>query len=379
VTAASVKSLDAVVVGVGAMGSAALYHLARRGANVAGFDAYTPPHAFGSSHGESRMIRESYYEDPRYVPLLRRAYTLWHELARDAGESLIEETGGVFAGLPDGQLIAGIERAGREHTIPIERFSNEACAARVPWLRLGRGMTALAERRAGLLRPERCIAAHLRLATEAGADIHTDEAVETWRADGDGFVVETQKGRYRTARLVLCAGAGMTDWLAAAGVAANVTRQTMFWLRPARDPEAFALGSFPVWAIQIDDQRLLYGFPDLGSGLKVAVHYGGVPTTWQTVDRTVTENDANEVEGLLDRFLPGVRGERLRAAVCIYTNTPDLHFVVDAHPAHSKVLLVSACSGHGFKFASAIGEAAAQWTLEGAPRLDLSLFSLERF
>lgn len=361
------------------MGSATLYHLARRGAKVAGFDAHTPPHAFGSSHGESRMIRESYYEDPRYVPFVRRAYTLWHELERDAGESLIEETGGVFAGLPDGQLIAGIERAGREHAIPIERFSSEACARRAPWLRLGEGMTALAERRAGLLRPERCIAAHLRLATEAGAEINANEAVETWRRDGDGFVVETRRARYRAATLVLCAGAGMTEWLATAGVAVDVTRQAMFWFRPARDPEAFALGNFPVWAIQIDERRLLYGFPDLGGGIKVAVHYGGTPTTWQTFDRGVTEKDESEVVELLDRFLPGVRGERLRAAACLYSNTPDLHFVIDAHPAHTKVLLVSACSGHGFKFASAIGEAAAQWALEGAPRLDLSLFSLERF
>lgn len=371
--------MDAIVVGLGAMGSAALYHLARRGAKVAGFDAYAPPHTFGSAHGESRMVREAYYEDARCVTLVRRAYALWHELARDAGESLIEETGGIFAGPPDGQLIAGIERAGREHAIPIERFSREASAARIPWLRLGEGMTAIAEGRAGLLRPERCIAAHLRLAAEAGAAVHTDEAVDNWGTDGDGFVVNTQKDRYRAAKLVLCAGAGMTEWLASAGVAVNATRQTMFWFRPARDPESFALGNFPVWAIQIDGERLLYGFPDVGSGLKVAVHYGGTPTTWQTVDRTVTAQEAGDVEELFDRFLPGVRGERLRAAVCLYTNTPDLRFVIDAHPAHAKVLVVSACSGHGFKFASAIGEAAAQWTLDGAPWLDLSLFSLKRF
>jgi sarcosine oxidase len=374
-----VNDVEAIVIGLGAMGSAALYHVARRGAKVAGFDAHIPPHAFGSAHGESRMIREAYFEDARYVTLVRRAYTLWHELARDAGELLIEETGGVFAGPPNGQLIAGIERAGREHAIPIERFSSEACAARVPWLRLGEGMTAIAERRAGLLRPERCIAAHLRLAAGAGADVHTDEAVDDWRADGDGFVVETRRGRYRAAKLVLCAGAGMTDWLAAAGVAARVTRQAMFWFRSARDPESFAVGNFPVWAIQIDGERLLYGFPDLGNGLKVAIHHGGTPTTWQTVDRAVTEKEAGEVEGLFDRFLPGVRGERLRAAVCLYTNTPDHHFVIDTHPAHAKVLVVSACSGHGFKFASAIGEAAAQWTVEGSPRLDLSIFSLKRF
>lgn len=373
------KRLDAVVVGLGAMGSAALYHLAGRGANVAGFDAYAPPHAFGSSHGETRMIREAYFEDARYVPLVRRAYQLWHDLARTAGEELIVETGGVFAGAPEGQVIAGIERASREHAIGIERLSNAALSARAPWLRLRDAMTAIAEKRAGFLRPERCIEAHLCLAAEAGAILHTNEGVEGWRADGDGFIVETKRGHYRAAKLLLCAGAGMAEWLRAAGVPVGVTRQTLFWFRPARDAASFTPGKFPVWAIQIDDERLLYGFPDLGSGLKVSIHYGGTPTTWQTVDRTVTDDEAREVEELLDYYLPGVRGERLDAKACLYTNTPDLHFVIDAHPDHPNALVVSACSGHGFKFASAIGEAAARWALDGAPRLDLSLFSLERF
>jgi sarcosine oxidase len=369
-----VKHLDVLVVGLGAMGSAALYHLARRGVRVAGFDAYAPPHTMGSSHGETRMIREAYYEDPRYVPLLRRAYELWHDLAREVGESLIEETGGVFMGPPEGQFVAGIERAGREHAIAIERLSGATLAARAPWLHVPENMVAVTEPRAGWLRPERCIDAHLRLAAAAGAEIHTEEPVERWRPDGDGIVVETARGRYAASKVILCAGAGMTEWLADAGIATTVTRQFGFWFEPTRDSAKLQ----SVWAIQIDERRLLYGFPDIGSGLKAAIHYGGSTTTWESVDRVAKNEEASEVVELLGRYLPGVHGKLMRGIVCLYTNTRDLHFTIDAHPVHANALVVSACSGHGFKCASAIGEAASQWALDGKATVDLSLFSLDR-
>ncbi len=368
------KRFDVIVVGLGAMGSAALYHLARRGARVAGFDAYTPPHALGSSHGETRMIREAYYEDTRYVPLLRRAYDLWHELAREAGQELIVETGAVYAGPPKDELIAGIELAGRDHGIPIQRLAGESLSAAAPWLRVPDSMVAVAEPRGGFLHPERCIGSQLRLAASLGAEIHNEEPVENWQEDGNSVVVETKRERYAAARLALTAGAGMTDWLASAGVATTVVRQPVFWFTPG--PQASSMRT--VWAIQIDELRLLYGFPDLGGGLKATIHYGGTTTTWRSIDRTVEFAESKETAELCARYLPGVHGEVMRAGVCLYTNTADLHFLIDAHPESPNVLFVSACSGHGFKFASAIGEAVAQWALDGAPKLDLSLFSLDR-
>ena len=368
------KSFDVIVVGLGAMGSAALYHLARRGARVAGFDTYTPPHALGSSHGETRMIREAYYEDTRYVPLLQRAYTLWHLAAREAGNELIVETGAVYAGPPQDELIAGILKAGHEHNIPVTELSGSKLSTTAPWLRLPNDMVAVSEARGGYVHPERCIESHLRLAASAGAEIHNEEPVLRWEANGNSVVVETKNERYAAARLALTNGAGITDWLAAADVRTTVTRQPMFWFEPG--PNAAALRT--VWAIQIDEQRLLYGFPDLGGGLKAAVHYGGEPTTWATINRTIAFAEAKETAELCARYLPGVHGKVMRAVVCMYTNTADFHFLIDAHPAHENVLFVSACSGHGFKFASAIGEAASQWALDGAPRLDLSLFSLDR-
>ncbi len=367
------KSYDVIVVGCGAMGSAATFHFARRGIRVAAFDAFTPPHALGSSHGESRMIREAYFEDPRYVPLLRRAYDLWHQLAHDANAELIVETGGVFSGPPDGTIVAGIERAGREHRIQTERIDHQALASRAPWLRVPEHFGVVFEPRAGYVRPEHCIDAHIRLANDAGADIHDAEAVVSWRADGDAFVVETARERYAATHLVLCAGAAMTPWLHDAGVATTITRQTMFWFRngDVQSPRT-------VWAVQLDDERMLYGFPDLGGGLKAAIHYGGEPTEWQAANRVVKDDEAGEVADVCARYLPGVHGALLRAVACFYTNTADHHFVIDRHPRHPRALVVSACSGHGFKFASAIGEAVSQWTLDGASALDLSLFSLER-
>ena len=363
------KRFDVIVVGLGAMGSAALFQLARAGARVAGFDAYTPPHALGSSHGETRMIREAYYEDPRYVPLLRRAYDLWHKLESEATtKPLIVETGGVFAGRPEDELIAGIERAGREHDIPIEPLAGG------PWLSLPSNMKAVREKRAGYLHPERCIETHLRLADNAGAATYVSEPVEHWRADRDGVVIETKRGTYSAARVILTAGAGSSEWLAEAGVGVNVTRQPLFWFYPGKS----AAAPDCVWAIQIDEQRLLYGFPDVGGGLKAAIHYGGTPATWPNVNRVVEKSEARELQQQCERYLPGVFGDVMRMAACFYTNTADFHFAIGQHPDHANVFVVSACSGHGFKFASAIGEAASQWALDGSPRLDLSLFSLDR-
>jgi sarcosine oxidase len=366
---------DVIVAGLGAAGSAALYHLARRGANAAGFDAFSPPHAFGSSHGETRMIREAYYEDPRYVPLVRRAYELWHELGALSGEALIVETGGVFAGPPEGEFIDGIRRSAREHGIVIETLSTAARSSRFPWLVPADNMDVLTEPRAGFVYPERCISAHLQTAQSHGAVVYPDTAVLKWEAGGSRIAIETARGRYEADRLIICTGAWMTDALASAGVRATVTRQPLFWFHPG----LLATRPTSVWAIEYTPGQLLYGFPDVGSGLKVAIHYGGPSTNVNTIDRDVQDGESREVETLLARYLPGVTGAKTRAAACMYTNTPDQHFVIDAHPSHANVFLVSACSGHGFKFSSAVGEAAAQWALDGAPKLDLSLFSIARF
>lgn len=368
--------LDCIVAGLGAAGSAALHHLAARGARVAGFDLHTPPHTHGSSHGETRMIREAYFEDPRYVPFVRRAYDLWHRLQAETGAILIEETGGVYAGTEAGEVIPGLRLAGARHGIPLRESAPGGAAGEWAWLQPDSGMRVIAEPRAGLLHPERCIAAHLDGAIRSGATVHAGEPVTAWEAGPRGVEVTTTRGRHRADRLILATGAWMTEPLAAAGVPLHVARQPSFWFAP-RDPVAAA--SMPVWGVEFEPGRLLYGFPDRGRGLKVAIHDAGTPATPVTIDRTVHTGEVERIRRLTDRYLPGLHGELRETATCLYTSTADGHFVIDAHPRHAHVLLVSACSGHGFKFSSAVGEAAAQWMLDGKPALDLSPFALARF
>ncbi|HEX5132332.1 MAG TPA: N-methyl-L-tryptophan oxidase [Candidatus Krumholzibacteria bacterium] len=367
---------DCIVAGLGAVGSAALYHLAARGARVAGLDAHDPPHTLGSSHGESRMIREAYFEDPCYVPLVRRAYDLWHALQTEAGTTLIEETGGIYAGFDGDELVPGMIRAASEHAISVEKLSLDECTQRFPWLRPDPQMLCAVEPRAGLLHPERCISAHLAGARARGAAVRTDEALVAWRAHGDHIVVQTTAGTLLTDTLIMATGAAMPATVAEAGATAAVARQPLFWFEPADPGTARAI---PVWAVEFEKGRLLYGFPDRGRGVKVAIHDPGMPTTPEGIDRIVHEREVARVRALCDRYLPGMLGALRETATCMYTNTPDGHFLIDAHPRHDNVLLVSACSGHGFKFASATGEAAAQWMLDGKPALDLSPFSLRRF
>jgi sarcosine oxidase len=370
------QRFDCIVAGLGAAGSATLHHLALRGARVAGFDAHNPPHTHGSSHGETRMIREAYFEDPRYVPLVRHAYDLWHELAAESRTTLIEETRGVFAGRANGQLIPGIRRASTAHHISIREYTAAEQAHAFPWLHPDAAMLTVTEPRAGLLHPERCIRAHLDAAVARGAVVNAGQPVLSWKTDGGHVEVETARGRVAAGRLVLATGAWMTEPLADAGVSATVTRQPLFWFG-ADDPRAAR--TMPVWAVEFETGRLLYGFPDRGHGLKVAIHDPGTPTTPDSIDRTVHVREIDAICALLDRYLPGVFGGLLATATCMYTNTPDGHFVIDRHPDHEQVVVLAPCSGHGFKFASAVGEAAAQWSLDGAPRLDLSPFSLARF
>lgn len=358
------------------MGSAALHHLAAGGVKAAGFDRFAPPHAMGSSHGETRMIREAYYENPRYVPLVRRAYELWHELSASAGETMIVETGGVYAGPEDGELVSGMRQAANEHGINIEELTRAQASQQFPWIRFDDEWPILREPRAGFVYPEKCIAAQLQEAARKGATLHTSEPVQSWEASADGVTVRTARGEYSADRLILATGAWMIDTLAQLGVETVVERQPLFWFTPkpgARPPST-------VWALEFKHAKLLYGFPGTKAGVKVAIHYGGVQRTRpDDIDRTLHDEDVQLLRRHAGNYLPHLLGDLARAEVCMYTNTPDLHFVFDAHPQHKNVLVVSACSGHGFKFSSAIGEAAAQWSRDGAPKLDMSLFTLTRF
>ena len=368
---------DVIVVGLGAMGSAALYHLAHRGIRAAGFDRFAPPHALGSTHGLTRIIRESYYEHPRYVPLVQRAYELWADLERRSARRLFHQTGGMMIGQRRGVLVSGAFRSAREHGLEHEELSAAEIHARFPGFVVPNEMGAFYEPRAGILDPEGCVEAHLELAAAAGAEVHVEEPVAEWTVAGGRVRVETEKGEYDAGRLVLCAGAWTPALLDDASVSLRVERQVMHWFTPARDAELFSPANCPIAMIEYAPDRIFYFVPDGGDGVKAAIHHEGEAADPDTVRRDVDENDIEKVTRLLETYLPSAAGERRRSVTCLYTNTPDGHFLIGPHPRHDEVLVVSACSGHGFKFASAIGEAVADIAI-GVPRPDLEPFGRER-
>jgi sarcosine oxidase len=360
------------------MGSAAACHLARRGARVLGLDRFAPPHDFGSSSGRSRIIREAYFEHPAYVPMVQRAYELWDALERDSGRRLRLETGGLMIGPPEGALVAGALLSARTHGLRHEVLDAAALRQRAPALEPTDGTVAVWEPRAGVLFPEACISAHLEQAARAGATLATEEPALSWSAGRGGVEVRTAKGRRRARRLLLACGAWTTRMLGGLELPLTVQRQVLIWLQP-KEPALFAPERFPVFIWEDEPGRFIYGFPELGDGVKVARHQEGERTEPDRVRRAVGPDDIAPLRITLARLMPAVNGMLRDSAVCLYTNAPDGHFVIGAHPAHPEVLIASPCSGHGFKFASALGETLADLLLGAPPRFDLSRFALERF
>jgi sarcosine oxidase len=372
-------TFDVIVAGLGAMGSAACYQLAKRGKRVLGLDRYSPPHTLGSSHGQTRIIREAYFEDPLYVPLVQRAYELWAELEREAGRKLFQQTGGLMIGRPQGMVVSGAKRSALEHKLSYEVLSSAQVSRRFPALRPDEEMAAVWEPRAGILFPEACVESHLALARKHGAVLGLDEVVLDWKPDGTGILVKTVKGEYRAGALILAVGAWAPSLLAELSLPLKVERQVLYWFRPRTETNIFRPENCPIYLWEYAHNRTFYGFPDLGEGVKVARHHEGKEADPNNVFREVVPEEIEAMRELVRRFLPEADGALNSATVCLYTNTPDHHFLIDKHPAHSQVVIASPCSGHGFKFSSAIGEVSADLALEGKSRFDLSLFRLKRF
>jgi sarcosine oxidase len=356
---------DVAIVGLGAMGSACAHHFARRGARVLGIDQFAPPHDLGSSHGETRIIREAYFEDPCYVPLVQRAYTLWRELEREANARLMVETGGLMAGPEDGVIVRGARRSAETHGLPYKQLDAGAIRRRFPAFTPADHEVAIWEPRAGVLFPEACVRAQLELAARKGATLLVDERVQYWKADGEGFEVATSQGRHRAAHVVLAANAWLDRLLPGVPLPLSVTRQPLFWFQPKESPERFQPERMPIYIWEHEPDTFLYGFPAFGGLVKVARHMGGRPTDPDAVDRAIAPEDLRPLRRFLFDRIPLLNGEVRRKAVCMYATTPDQHFLVDRHPGHRSVLVISACSGHGFKFSSAIGELGARMLLDG--------------
>ena len=369
---------DVIVVGLGAMGSAAAWQLARRGRRVLGFDRFSPPHTMGSTHGRSRILREAYFEHPGYVPLLRRAYECWAQLEQESGRTLLRRTGGLMAGPEEGVLLRGARRSAVEHAVPHEVLTAGEIRRRFPGFAPPDDTVGVLEARAGMLWPEGCVEAALELARGHGAELRTNEPVTSWRADGDGVAVTSAGGTHRAQRLILSAGPWMPSLLGVLGRPLTVERQLFHWFEAARRPELFRPDRCPVAVWEYAPDRIFATQPDTGDGMKAGIHHEGEATDPDHVRREPTAEDEAAMRRLVERYLPDAAGRLREARVCLYTNTPDHHFLIDVHPDHPQVIVASPCSGHGFKFASVIGEILADLATEGRSRFDLSPFALSR-
>jgi sarcosine oxidase len=358
-------SFDVVVIGLGVMGAAAADALAGRGRRVLGLDRFHPPHDRGSSHGRSRVIREAYFEHPLYVPLVRRAYDLWHELERERGAQLFTQTGLLSLGPPDGAVVAGARRSALEHGLWHEELDGGQIRARWSALQVPPGAGGLYEARAGLLSPERCVEALLARAAARGATLRTGEAVERWTASSDGVEVRTPAGTFTAGALVISAGAWATSLLPGLALPLRAERRVVHWFAPARNAGALRAGHCPIVLWESAPGKMFYTTPDTGDGVKASLHNDGETTDPGAV-RPPSADDAAAARALLQRLLPDAAGELLDARTCLYTLAPHGHFVVDRHPEHRQVVIASPCSGHGFKFGPAIGELVADM-LTGRP------------
>lgn len=375
--------VDVIILGLGAMGSAAAYELSSRGKKVLAFERHHPAHAFGSSHGGSRIIRKTYSEHPNYVPLLSRAYELWRRLEQDDGSSLLQITGGVYIGARDGTLLKGAIRSANVHHLPHEILNAAELGCRFPALRPSSDEIGLYETEAGVLRPELAVAAFLRQAAIHGADLHFIEPISKWEVIPTGGVrVTTVNGVYEAAKLVIAPGAWGPEIFSTLRVPLVVRRHVMAWFDPIGGIEAFLPDRFPVYLWQSDPDHLFYGFPAIdgpGGGVKVAMHTGGDLCTPNSIDRNITSADEQELREQIASRLPSLNGPLLRAASCMYTLTPDEHFVVGLHPDHPDIAIACGFSGHGFKFASVIGEVLADLIVDGRTTDAIDFLSPKRF
>ena len=379
------QAVDVIVVGLGAVGSAAAMSLAERGMRVRGFDQYAPPHDLGSSHGRSRIYRQAYFEDARYVPMLLRAHELWRKLEHDSQQALLHTTGALILGTPEGELVARSAESAQQFELPHQILDAAEVRQRYPVLKLADQAQALLEPNAGYLLPEDCIAQQLRQAHKNGAQLHLNEPVIAWDAErGDtGATIRTLRGTYSADRLVITAGPWAPRILSELSLPLRVTRQVLCWFAPEGGVEDFRPDRLPVYIFECPaGQPPLYGFPLTGpdsEGVKVALHGSEQVCTPETIERKISREDESIIRERLATTIPRLAGKLLHAETCLYTMTPDENFIIDSHPQHPAVTLVAGLSGHGFKFAVVLGEVLADLSLTGRSRFDLSLFSIGRF
>lgn len=378
---------DALVVGLGAMGSATAYQLAKKGVRVLGIDQYSPPHVFGSSHGETRITRQAIAEGREYVPLVLRSNEIWKEIERETGRELYTQTGILImtsnAVDKPNKFVNNTIATANEYGIEHNELNTQEIKDRFPQFNINGDEKGYFENGAGFLRAEECIKAQLDIAKKGGAELHTGEKfIEYQQLVDGGVLVKTDKGQYETSKLIFTIGPWVPDILPKEYKnAVRVYRQVLYWFEIANDADKYRVGNFPVfnWEFNTAHKDFIYGFPSLdGVSIKIATEQYEATTTPETVNRTVSEAEIEEIyEQYIKAYLPDISKKCLRAEACLYSLAPDWRFLIDHHPEEKNVIIASPCSGHGFKHSAAIGEIIADMATDKAPTIDISSFGFK--
>ncbi len=370
---------DVIIIGLGAMGSSAALQLSRNNKKVLGIDRFAPPHTFGSSHGQTRIIREAYFEHPLYVPLVQRAYDLWFDMEKETGKELFLKTGGMMIGSPESELVKGAKTSADIHNLEYKLLDFAQIKLQFPAFNLSEEMVGIWEPRAGVLFPEKCIETFLELAGNSGAKLNFNETVLNFTADKNEVTVKTDKGIYKTEKLIISSGAWLNKLIPELKLPLYIERQVLFWF-DTNNSKNFNLEKFPIFIWEYETDKIFYGFPDTGDGLKVAFYHGGDKLfNADVINREICEKEIDSIKEVMMKYFPDASNKLLNSAVCMYTNTPDLHFLLDYHPEYKNVIIASPCSGHGFKFSPAIGEILKDMVISGKTSFQLKPFSIERF
>ena len=371
---------DVLIIGTGAVGSAAMYYLAERGVNVVGLDRFPVAHDKGSSHGQTRIIRLAYFEHPNYVPLLRRSYELWKDLEEKSGNQLYSETGIIQIGPTDGEIVTGVKASAQEHGLEIENLTASDVTSRYPGFMVPEGMEAVFEKRAGFLKVEQSIKAYIKLALNYGAELHTDVSVDNWkRSSSNGIEVTTSRGVFSADNLIITAGAWAKDLLRPLNLNLTVARKPLFWFESDR---TYDIGAGCPAFFYETPQGSFYGFPSIDElGLKVAEHTSGDPVLDPLkVDRTLHKTDKAKIDGFIGSHLSKMHDPRMTDhKICMYTRSEDEHFIVDSIPGSPHVNFVAGLSGHGFKMASVLGEIMADLAINKSTNHPIDFLSAKRF
>jgi sarcosine oxidase len=377
------SSFDVIVIGVGSMGSATCYYLAKRGYKVLGLEQFDISHEFGSHAGQSRIIRKAYFEHPDYVPLLEKAYQNWNEFEQETGEQLYYKTGLLYAGNSTNEIIKGVKLAASLYNIELDNMNDNYYFQ----FKFPKSFEILFEPDAGFLPPEKAIRLYANEAKKWGATIHSNEKVTEWRKEGDGLIVKTHKNSYQCNKLVITAGAWSGKMISGFSNKIKVTRQFVSWIKTKNDKQ-FDLNNFPCWMIGDDDKHgCYYGFPLLDikkfgepAGLKLAHHFPKEITDPDYVNRETTKEDIENLKYCLDKYLPGVFDSVLHTKICLYGNSPDENFIIDKLPGYEEhVSIACGFSGHGFKFVSVVGEILAGLAIDGKTNLPIDFLKAKRF